>query len=327
MKVIFFSTKSFERPLLEKWARKLSVTFTEESLHCDTVSLARGYDAVSVFTGDDVSAQVVVGLHRAGVRFVAIRAAGYDNVDVMRARDLGMRVANVPAYSPNAVAEHAVALMLALNRKLFLAREQALDFNFTVNSLIGFDFKNKTVGLVATGRIGAVVAKIMHGFGCRLLGYDQYSDPQLTSRYQLEYTSLETLCRESDIISLHIPLSEKTRYLIDKKMIDLMKPGVMLVNTARGGILNTKDALEGVRSGRIGYLGLDVYENEKGLFFYDHSQDMTRDELLAELMAFPNVVVTPHQGFATHEALDNIAETTLANLRAWSAGDASPHEL
>lgn len=327
MKVLFYSIKDFERPLLESQGRGFELTFTSESLNCNTVPMALGYDAVSVFTGDDVSAQVVVSLNRVGVRFIAIRAAGYDNVDLARAKDLGVRVANVPAYSPYAVGEHAVALMLALNRKITIAHRQVTAFNFTVGNLIGFDMRGKTVGIVATGRIGSVVARILHGFGCRLLGFDLHPDEQLIADTGITYTSLDDLCAQSDIISLHVPLNEHTRHLINEERILQMKRGVMLINTARGPIIDTQVVLEAVKSGHIGALGLDVYEKEKGLFFFDHSHDGTKDELLKTLLSYDNVIVTPHQGFATQEALRNIAETTFYNLSCWHAGKSSENEL
>jgi D-lactate dehydrogenase len=274
-----------------------------------------------------VSAQVVVALHRVGVRYIAIRAAGYDNVDVLRAADLNVKCANVPAYSPYAVAEHAVALMLALNRKIVTAAKQVSAFNFTVGNLIGFDMKGKTVGIIGIGKIGSIVARICHGFGCKLLGYDLKPDLNLTADTGIVYTRLEELCAQADIISLHVPLNESTHYLVADKLLAIMKQGVMLINTARGPILNTNDVISYLESGKIGALGLDVYEKERGLFFYDHSHDGTKDPLLKKLLSFPNVLITPHQGFATHEALQNIAESTFYNLHCWASGKATENEL
>lgn len=327
MKVLFYSTKEFERANLEALSSGFTLTFTTEPLNINTVPLALGFDAVSVFTGDDVSAQVVVALHRAGIRYIAIRAAGYDNVDVCRAADLNVKCANVPAYSPYAVAEHAVALMLALNRKIVVASKQVAAFNFTVGNLIGFDMKGKTAGIVATGRIGSVVARILHGFGCRLLAYDLKPDLNLSHELGVEYIGLAALCAQSDIISLHVPLNEHTHYLVDDSLLANMKDGVMLINTARGPVLNTAAVLKYLESGKIGALGVDVYEKERGLFFYDHSHDGTKDPILKKLLSYPNVLVTPHQGFATYEALHNIAESTFYNLRCWAGGKDTENEL
>lgn len=328
MKVIIYSTKDFESSYLLQ-ANKMNheLTFAQEALSVETAVLAKTHEVVVVFTGDDVSTAVVDKLHEAGVKYIAIRAVGYDNIDIKRANELGIKVANVPEYSPYAIAEHAVALMLALNRKLILANKQVNHHNFTVGNLVGFDMHQKTVGIIGTGRTGSVIAKILHGFGCRLLGYDIAENKELAEKYNLEYVDLKTLCLSSDIITLHTPLNTATKYLIAKEMLDEMKHGVMLINTARGAVINTEHVIEALNNGKIGYLGLDVYEKEKGIFFYDYSKHKITDEMLKKLMAFPNVIITPHQAFATHEALTNIADTTFYNLDCWALQNKSDNEL
>ena len=244
-----------------------------------------------------------------------------------KANEKGIKVANVPEYSPYAIAEHAVGLMLALNRKLMLADRQVHQYNFTVGNLVGFDLNKKTVGIVGTGRTGSVVAKILHGFGCPLLGYDIVKNEEIVKKYGVKYVDLKTLCQTSDIITLHTPLCAATKYLISAEMLAVMKPTVMLINTARGGIINTDDVLAALAHGKIGYLGLDVYEKEKGIFFYDWSKEKITDEVLKKLLTYPNVIVTPHQAFATQEALSNIADITFYNIDCWAKNESSTHEL
>ena len=328
MKTIIYSIKDFERSWLLK-ANKMNheLTLVEEPLIADTVALANGHEAVVVFTGDDVSTTVVEKLHDAGIKYIAIRAVGYDNVDIKTANDLGIKCANVPEYSPYAIAEHAVALMLALNRKLILADKQVHHHNFTVGNLVGFDLHQKTVGIVGAGRIGSIAAKILHGFGCNLLGYDIAENKELTEKYNLRYVDLKALCSSSDIITLHTPLNTATKYLINKEMLDAMKPSVMLINTARGSVINTEHVMEAIDSGKVGYLGMDVYEREKGVFFYDYSKNKVKDDVLKKLMSYPNVIITPHQAFATNEALSNIADTTFYNLDKWAQNQNSENEL
>lgn len=328
MKILFFSIKPFEKPFLDSSNRQqLPVTFTEKSLAPDTVDLAVGYDAISVFTNDDVTAPVIKRLSAIGVKYIATRAAGYDNIDISVANDLGIRVANVPEYSPYSIAEHAVALILALNRKLVLADRQLRGHNFTVDKLLGFDLHRKKVGVIGTGRIGQIFAKIISGFGCEVLAYDLSPDIELQRKYHLRYCTLEELLQNADIISLHVPLNEGTRHLVDSHTILQMKRGVMLINTARGAVVDTQAVLQALDNGTIGYYGMDVYEKENGLFFFDRSGDNLNDPLLDKLMSFPNVLITPHQGFATHEAVTNIADTTFNNLYRWSKGAAALFEL
>jgi D-lactate dehydrogenase len=333
MKIVFFDAHTFEQDSFnaantgaqDKGAHEL--IFLKPSLNAQTAELARGADVVSVFVNDIASAEVLDKLHALGVKFLALRSAGFNHVDLKRAQELGFRVANVPEYSPYAVAEHAIALMLALNRKLIRANNRIRDLNFSLDGLVGFDMHGKTAGVVGTGKIGAIVANILHGFGCKLLCYDISPNTEIAQRTGAEYVSLEQLCRESDIITLHTPLLPETKHLIHQERIQTMKPGVMLINTSRGGLVNTVDVIKGLKNGIIGYLGLDVYEQEQGLFFNDFSDTILQDDVIARLMTFPNVLITSHQAFLTHTALHNIAETTLANITCWAEGKESANEL
>ena len=328
MKILFYSTKDFEQPYLEAAnTRKEEATFIKEALSLQTADKAKGFDVISIFAGDDASSNVLEELYKNGVKFIAIRAAGYDNVDIKKAMELNIVVANVPEYSPYAIAEHAVALILALNRKIATVGKQAQNQIFTICNLVGFDLHGKTVGIIGAGKIGAVFAKIMHGFGCRLLGYDIKENKELHEKYGLEYVDLPALCREANIISIHTGLTPQTNYLVSKKLIDLMQPGTMLINTSRGGCVNIADVIEGLENGHIGYYGADVYENERGAFFYDYSGKELKDEILKKLLIMPNVLITPHQAFATKEALTNIAATTFDNIDCCKNNQHSKNEL
>lgn len=238
-----------------------------------------------------------------------------------------MKVARVPAYSPYAIAEHTVAMILALNRKLIRANRRVMELNFSLDGLVGFDMNGKTAGIIGTGKIGSVLARILHGFGCRILAYDKEENKELIERYQVEYTSCESLCEQSDIITLHVPLNEDTRYIIDKHCIDKMKPGVMLINTSRGGLVNTKAVIDALKTKHIGFFGMDVYEEEEGLFFEDHSEDILQDDTIARLMTFKNVLITSHQAFLTETALRNIAETTVYNLDCFESTTKNENEI
>lgn len=328
MKVAVFSAHAFERPHLVKANNnRFELRMLDVRLTAESAALADGCDAASLFTSDNASAPVLELLHRIGVRNLALRTAGFNHVDLVRAKALGIRVARVPAYSPYAIAEHAVALMLALNRKLINAHNRIRELNFSLDGLTGFDMNGKTVGIVGTGKIGAVLAKIMHGFGCRILAYDLFPNQELTHQYGATYTDFKTLCAESDIISLQIPLNDETRYMIDSETISWMKPGVMLINTSRGALVRTKAVIAALKTGHIGSFGLDVYEEEEGLFFEDHSDDILLDDVIARLMTFKNVIITSHQAFLTDTALSNIANTTLYNISCFASGLPCQHEL
>ncbi|AMJ66016.1 NAD(P)-dependent oxidoreductase [Hymenobacter sp. PAMC 26628] len=328
MNVMVFSALAFERPFLEQAnAGQHQVQYYEQRLTDQTVPLAQGALAVSVFGSDDLSAPVLAQLWAHGVRYVLVRATGTDNVDLPAAHRLGLRVANVPDYSPHAIAEHAVALLLALARHLRRADQQVRANDFCLDKLVGFELCGKTVGIVGVGHIGAVLAGILHGFGCRLLGEDLLPNNELRQRYGLEYVDLPTLCAQADIISLHTPLTAQTRHLFDDQVLGRMKPGAVLLNTGRGGVLDTAAALRALASGQLGYLGLDVYEGEAGLFFADHTRDPLRDATFAELLTYDNVLLTAHQGFLTREALASIATAAVAAFDAWGQAQSAPHEL
>lgn len=328
MHATVFSAHAFEQPYLTRAANgRHELRFVAASLGPDTAAQAAGSAAVIVFTNDDVSAPVLAQLHAAGVRYVAIRAAGHDQTDLPAARRLGLRVASAPHYSPYAIAEHAVVLILALNRRLCRADRQVRAYDFRLDELVGFDLHGKTAGIVGLGRIGRAVARILHGFGCQLLAYDVAPDAALAAELGLAYTALADLCARADIITLHAPLNSDTQHLVDEKLLAQMKPGAMLINAGRGGALDTRAALAALRSGRLGYLGLDVYEHESPLFFADHSHEAHPDDLFAQLLAAPNVLVTGHQGFLTREALADIATATIDSLDCWARGEASATEL
>lgn len=328
MKVNVFSTLAFERPFLEKAnAGRHELRFLEAPLNTITVALAQGSEAVCVFASDDLSAPILEQLQAHGVRYVVVRPVGSDNVDLAAAHRLGLLVANAPDYSPYAVAEHAVLLILALCRHLRQASQQLRANDFHLDDLIGFDLHGKTVGILGVGQIGAVAARILHGFGCQLLGVDVEPNPDLTAQYGLRYVTLPELCAQADIITVHTPLTAQTQHLIDDQLLGKMKHGVLLVNTGRGGVLDTKAALRALDSGQLGYLGLDVYEHEKGLFFGNHSMDQLRDPLYAKLLTYPNVFLTGHQAYLTREALTTIADAVVASLDAWAQGQPAPRQL
>ena len=328
MKIAFYSFFKFEEPYYEKLnLDKDKVHFYDLSLSAETAQLSAGFEAVSLFVSDDASAPVLEILHANGVRFIALRSAGYNNVDMVKAKELGIRVARVPAYSPFSVAEHAVALMLALNRKLIRSHYRIREQNFSLNGLTGFDMNGKTVGIVGTGQIGKVLARILNGFGCHLLAFDKIEDEEIKQKYHAEYVDFETLCQKSDIITLHLPLNKESMYMINTASIALMKKGVMLINTSRGGLVNTDDVVQALKQGLITYFGMDVYEEEEGLFFEDHSEDIIQDDTIARLMTFQNVLITSHQGFLTDTSLRNISKTTSYNLDCFEKKKVSENEI
>lgn len=315
MKAIFYSTKSVERELLIKVNnKKHEITLVSNALNAETTDYAKEKDAVVVFTNDDVTAPVICKLSALGVKYIATRSVGIDHIDRAAAEKCGIKVANIPAYAPQAIAEHAVALALALSRHLVQADQQCHQFNFSLDHLTGFNFFGKTVGIIGLGHIGTATASIFNGLGCRVLGYD-IKQKKLTN---VESVDLDTLYRESDIISLHTPLLPDTIHMINETSLLKMKNGVMLINTARGDLIKTTAVLDALKSKKIGYLGLDVYEYERGLFFEDHEADDVRDALLSELMNYPNVLISPHQAFLTKEALEEIALKTIDILDNWS---------
>ena len=321
MKLAFFDTKPYDRPGFDVHAAGtgLEIQYFEARLGEDTAQLARGFDGVCIFVNDTVNARVADELYRLGVRVIALRCAGFNHVD-LRACAGRLRVFRVPAYSPYAVAEHAMALLLTVNRHTNKAYIRTRDFNFSLSGLTGFDLHGKTAGVVGTGRIGRVFAEICRGFGMRVLAYDKFPDPGSG----LCYAALPELFRQADILSLHCPLTGETRHMIDAAAIAGMKPGVVIINTSRGALVDTEALIEGLRSRKIGAACLDVYEEEAALFYEDRSADIIEDDTLVRLIAMPNVIVSSHQAFLTKEALNNIAAVTVSNLLKFERSEPSP---
>ncbi|MCO7612129.1 2-hydroxyacid dehydrogenase [Pseudomonas sp. MWU12-2534b] len=328
MRTILFSSQNYDREsfLGANLPAGIELQFQAARLSLDTVALAERHEVVCAFINDDLSAPVLEQLAAGGTRLIALRSAGYNHVDLPAAQRLGLDVVRVPAYSPHAVAEHAVALILALNRRLHRAYNRTREGDFTLHGLTGFDLVGKTVGIVGTGQIGATFARIMAGFGCQLLAYDPFPNPAVEA-LGARYLELPQLLAQAQIISLHCPLNDHSRYLINQETLAHMQPGAMLINTGRGGLVDTPALIEALKSGQLGYLGLDVYEEEAQLFFEDRSDLPLQDDVLARLLTFPNVIVTAHQAFLTHEALAAIAETTLHNIASWAAGQAQNRVL
>jgi D-lactate dehydrogenase len=319
MNIAFFSTKPYDRRFFDAENNgDFNIHYFEPHLNPKTAKLAEGCEAVCAFVNDDIGGETLTVLKNKGIRLVALRCAGYNNVDLAAAEELGMTIARVPAYSPYAVAEHTVALLLALNRKVHRAFNRVREGNFALDGLLGFDIHGLTVGIIGTGKIGARVVDILHGFGCRILAHDPYENPDCLAK-GARYVDMDALLRESDIISLHSPLTPESYHLIDKEAIAKMKDGVVIINTSRGALIDSKAIIKGLKSGKIGHLGLDVYEEEGDLFFEDLSSQVIKDDVFARLMTFPNVIITGHQAFFTKEALTNIASVTLGNIGEFMA--------
>lgn len=319
MKIQLFSAKPYEKPFFDN-ANKQShyeLSYSDYHLSLSTCAVASGADVVCCFVNDALNADVLTELHRLGVKLIALRSAGYNHVDLAAAKRLNLPVVRVPAYSPYAVAEHAVGLIIALDRKIHRAYNRVRENDFSLHGLMGFDLHGKTVGVIGTGNIGQKFCQIMHGFGCQILAFD----PEPSNHIAIaEYVSLEQLFKESHIISLHCPLTPETLHMIDAKAVASMRNGVMLINTSRGATIDTKAVIDGLKSQKIGYLGLDVYEEEGDLFFEDLSDKVIKDDTFARLQTFPNVIITGHQAFFTQEAMANIAQVTIDNIANWSAG-------
>lgn len=325
MRVAVFSTKPHDRAYLGQAAadKGFACTFFEPHLDETTAALADGFDVACIFVHDVVNQPVVDRLAEGGVKLLALRCAGFNNVDVPRAIERGLQVARVPAYSPHAVAEHTVGLMLTLNRKFHRAYARVREGNFALEGLLGFDLRGKTVGVIGTGRIGAVVCRIMRGFGCQVLAADPYPDADLASD-RVTYVDRQRLLATSDIVTLHCPLTPETHHLIDRDALAAMKPGVMVINTSRGGLLDARAAIAALKSGTLSALGLDVYEEESDLFYENLSDRVIQDDVLARLLTFPNVVITAHQAFFTREAVGEIARVTLQNIADFASGAVEP---
>ena len=328
MKVMVFGAKAYDKQYFVQENDRFGHELVFQGAHLDasTAALASGYEAVCAFVNDRLDEACLASLAQGGVHAVALRCAGYNNVDLAAAERLGLHVVRVPEYSPHGVAEHAVALILALNRKIPKAYSRVREGNFLLEGLLGFNLNTKTVGVVGTGKIGAVFCSIMRGFGCRVLAYDLYENPTCVQA-GVTYVGLETLLAEADIVSLHCPLTPQTYHLINDAALTAMKSGVMLINTSRGALIDTAAAIQHLKSGQIGYLGLDVYEEEGDLFFEDVSDKILADDIFARLLTFPNVLITGHQAFFTHEALQNIAQTTLENLAQLDATGACDNRV
>jgi D-lactate dehydrogenase len=321
MRVAVFGTQDFEREFLLRANAKSrhELVFHKESLHEGTAAMASGFPAICTFLNDRLDRATLQRLARGGTRLVALRSAGYNNVDLGAASEFEITVMRVPAYAPSAIAEHAVALMLTLNRHIHKAYNRVREGNFDLNNLVGFNMSGKTVGIIGTGKIGASLARIMKGFGCDLLGYDVYHQPACIEM-GLQYTDLPSLLAKSDIVSIHCPLTPETRHLINGQTINLMKPGSMLINTARGAIVDANAVIDALKKNdRLTYFGMDVYEEEDRLFFSDRSSTIIEDDVFERLTTFPNVVITGHQAFLTREALTEIAEITLGNISDFEA--------
>lgn len=322
MKIAFYDTKPYDREYLEQVpeAGRLACTFHPFRLTTETAASAAGMQAVCVFVNDLLDAPCLKQLAEHGVQLVALRSVGFNNVDIGAAKSLGITVTRVPAYSPYAVAEHTVALLLALNRKIHRAYNRVRDHNFSLTGLVGFDLHGKTVGIVGTGKIGKVAAQIFRGFGTQVLACDPEPDPEWAQEHGVHYVELPTLLEKSDIVSLHLPLTPQSRYLLNAKTLAQMKPGAFLLNTSRGKLVETTAVIHALKTGWLGGVALDVYEDEEGFFFEDYSGEILQDDELSRLLTFPNVLITAHQAFLTKEALSEIARVTVTNLLSFASG-------
>lgn len=320
MKIAVFSTHQYDQDFFNQFNTGHEITYFVLPLNEQTVALTKGFDAICLFVNDTVNAAVLNQMHSNGVKLIVLRCAGFNNVDVKLADKLGIPVLRVPAYSPEAVAEHAMALILTLNRKTHKAYNRVREGNFSLEKLMGFNLHNRKVAVIGTGNIGKAFCHILKGFGCKISAYDIYPDEAL-AQMGVTYGTLEETLAGADIISLHCPLMDSTRHLINAQTLKLFKPGAMLINTSRGGLINTVDVIEALKDCHLGYLGLDVYEQEGKLFFHDYSEDVIPDELITRLISFPNVLITSHQGFFTKEAMEQIATITFSNIDAFAKGD------
>ncbi len=328
MKVGFFSAKQYDINHFDRINKTfgLQIEYFDYRLCVQTVSLAYGFEVICAFVNDSLSEKILTELSENGTRVIAMRCAGYNNVDLEAAKKLNLKVVNVPSYSPEAVAEHTVALMLTLNRKIHKAYQRTRDANFSLTGLVGFNMQNRSVGIIGTGRIGLATIKVLRGFGCHVFAHDPYPN-QAVLDLGVEYVSLEEIFATCDIISLHCPLTSENHHLLNKESFSRMKQGVMVINTSRGGLLNAFDATEALKTGQLGSLGLDVYENEMELFFEDKSNEIIQDDVFRRLSSCHNVIFTGHQAFLTEEALSAIAFTTLTNITQIGDADHCPNEL
>ncbi|MES1198168.1 MAG: 2-hydroxyacid dehydrogenase [Chitinophagaceae bacterium] len=319
MKIAFFSTQPYDKEYFERYNKQHEILFFEAQLNEQTVNLASGCNAICAFVNDQLNSVVIKALAKIGIRIIAQRCAGFNNVDIVSARENNIAIVRVPAYSPHAVAEHALALILSLNRKTHKAYNRVREGNFSLDRLTGFDLYGKTVGVIGTGKIGQCFARIMQGIGCNVLAFDIIANKDLEAT-GVEYLPLIEVLSQSHIISLHCPLTEQTRHLINKDTLSIMKKGSMLINTSRGALIDSRAAIDALKEGKLGYLGIDVYEQEEKLFFHDLSENIIEDDVIMRLMSFSNVLITSHQGFLTDEALTQIALVTLQNVSDFEQG-------
>jgi D-lactate dehydrogenase len=328
MKIAFFSYKSYDKEWFDKYLgdSDFQIDYFRVRLEESTAHYAQGSEVICAFVNDDLSRPVIKALSGFGVKMIALRCAGFNNVDLEAAEQFGIPVYRVPEYSPHAVAEHAVALILALNRKIHKAYNRVRDGNFSLSRLVGFNLQGKTVGVLGTGKIGRVFARLMQGFGCTVLLYDKFPNAEMEDE-GFQYVSLSVLLKQSDILSLHVPLLPETAHIINRETLNMMKDNAMLINTSRGGLINTEHAIQALRTKKLGYLGIDVYEQEEGVFFQNLQEQIIDDDTLGLLMSFPNVLVTAHQAFFTREALDEITRITLENMRDFSNGKTNDNQV
>lgn len=326
MKIAVFSTCKYDRDFLQEYNTAHELSFFESALNLQNVALTKGFHALCLFVNDSADREVLQALKSNGIQLILLRCAGFNNVDIVVAAELGIKVLRVPAYSPEAVAEHAMAMILTLNRKTHKAYNRIREGNFSLEGLMGFNLHNCKVALIGTGNIGKAFYKILKGFGCIVVAYDPWPDPVLIEE-GLPYGTMEEALKDAEIVSLHCPLTEDTHHMINANTLQLFKKGAMLINTSRGGLINTQDVIEALKSAQLGYLGLDVYEQESKLFFQDLSGDIIQDDLISRLISFPNVLITSHQGFFTREAMQQIAEVTFANADAFESGLALINEV
>lgn len=328
MKIAVFSTKPYDKEYFDRYSgnHNFEFTFFETALNYNTATLTSGFDVACVFVNDKVDDRTIEILAQNGIKLIALRCAGFNNVDLQAAKKKNIKVVRVPAYSPEAVAEHAVALILTLNRKTHKAYNRVREGNFSLNKLIGFNLHEKTVGVIGTGKIGATFCSIIKGFGCRIIAFDMYESEEL-KKLGVEYMSLTEIFKLSDIISLHCPLTPETKHMINDDSLSLMKNGVMIINTSRGALIDTADIIRGFSTRKIGYLGIDVYEQEENLFFKDLSESIIEDDMILRLISFPNVLITSHQAYFTKEAMKEITLTTLNNIKEFEKGEALKNEV
>jgi D-lactate dehydrogenase len=326
MRIAIFSCCKYDQDFLQEYNTGHELSFFESALNLQNTALTKGFDALCLFVNDSANRDVLYALKANGIRLILLRCAGFNNVDIEVATEVGIKVLRVPAYSPEAVAEHAMAMILTLNRKTHKAYNRIREGNFSLEGLIGFNLHKCKVALIGTGNIGKAFYKILKGFGCRVVAYDPYPDPTLIEE-GLSYSTMEEALKDAEVVSLHCPLSEETHHMINANTLKLFKKGAMLINTSRGGLIDTQDVIEALKSAQLGYLGLDVYEQESKLFFQDLSGDIIQDDLISRLISFPNVLITSHQGFFTREAMQQIAEITFANADAFESGLALVNEV